>query len=132
MAMRGMVRRCLSCCRILTRGLLLPSLLRTFTAFRELLLHIEVWDEATLRRLAGEVCQPEGEANFPPLHEQTDAAWRKAISRAKQTHNTLVKTVAALSTRASAIRFPEKITTSIICYTELYSTSCTTRGRLPF
>ncbi len=74
----------------------------------ELLLHIEVWDEATLRRLAGEVCQPEGEANFPPLHEQTDAAWRKAISRAKQTHNTLVKTVAALSDSRLSDQVPGK------------------------
>jgi uncharacterized damage-inducible protein DinB len=63
----------------------------------ELLLHIAVWDEATLQRLAGKVCQPEGEANFPPASEQTDGAWRKAVANAKRTHDTLVKTVETLS-----------------------------------
>ncbi|HEY1659339.1 MAG TPA: DinB family protein [Candidatus Sulfotelmatobacter sp.] len=62
----------------------------------ELLLHTAVWDDATLKRLAGEVCQPTGDANFPPVTEPTDAAWRKAVAEAKRTHDTLVKTVQAL------------------------------------
>lgn len=62
----------------------------------ELLLHIEVWDEATLQRLAGRVCQPEGEANFPPVSARTDSMWRKAVSDAKRTHHTLMKTVEGL------------------------------------
>jgi len=62
----------------------------------ELVLHIAVWDWATLQRLAGEVCQPEGEANFPPVKDKSDAAWKKAVAGVKHTHDTLVKTVAAL------------------------------------
>jgi uncharacterized damage-inducible protein DinB len=62
----------------------------------ELVLHIAAWDRATLRRLAGEVCQPTGEANFPPVRNTSEAAWRKAVGDTKQTHDTLVKAVAAL------------------------------------
>jgi uncharacterized damage-inducible protein DinB len=62
----------------------------------ELLLHTAVWDEATLQRLAGRVCQPTGDANFPPVKEPTEAAWRKAVAEAKRTHDTLVKTVEGL------------------------------------
>jgi len=62
----------------------------------ELLLHTEVWDAAALRRLAGEKCQPEGVDNFPIVPKPTDAAWRKAVTQAKRTHDLLVKTVAAL------------------------------------
>jgi uncharacterized damage-inducible protein DinB len=62
----------------------------------ELVSHIAVWDDATLRRLAGEVCQPEGHANFPPMPQPTEAAWREAVAQARRTHDALVKTVAAL------------------------------------
>jgi uncharacterized damage-inducible protein DinB len=62
----------------------------------ELLLHTAVWDEATLQRLAGKVCQPTGDANFPPVSEATDGAWRRAVTEAKRTHDTLVKTVGTL------------------------------------
>jgi uncharacterized damage-inducible protein DinB len=62
----------------------------------ELVSHIAVWDDATLRRLAGEVCQPEGDANFPPMPQPTEAAWREAVAQAKRTHDRLVKTVGAL------------------------------------
>jgi uncharacterized damage-inducible protein DinB len=74
----------------------------------ELVLHIAVWDGATLRRLAGEVCQPEGEANFPPVREMSEAAWRKAVGEAKQTHETLVKTVAGIGEARLKDRVPGK------------------------
>ncbi len=74
----------------------------------ELVLHIAVWDWATLRRLAGEVCQPVGEANFPPVRETSTAAWRKAVTDAKRTHDTLVKTVAALPESRLGDRVPGK------------------------
>jgi len=74
----------------------------------ELLLHIAAWDRATLRRLAGEVCQPEGAENFPPVTDTTDAAWRKAARDAKQIHDTLVKTVGALPVSRLSERVPGK------------------------
>jgi uncharacterized damage-inducible protein DinB len=74
----------------------------------ELLLHIAVWDGAALRRLAGEKCQPTGADNFPPVMTTTEAAWRKAVAEAKRTHNTLVRTVAALSDERLRDRVPGK------------------------
>jgi uncharacterized damage-inducible protein DinB len=62
----------------------------------ELVLHIAVWDAAACRRIAGEVCQPEGVDNFPLVPKPTESAWREAIKQATQTHDVLVKTVAAL------------------------------------
>ncbi len=74
----------------------------------ELLLHIEVWDGAGLRRLAGEKYQPTGLANFPMPPRPTEAAWRKAVAAAKRTHNALVKTIAALPDERLRDRVPGK------------------------
>jgi uncharacterized damage-inducible protein DinB len=75
----------------------------------ELVLHIAVWDDAALRRLAGEKWQPEGTANFPLVPQPaTSAAWRKAIAHARRTHNLLVKTVAALPDSRLRDRVPGK------------------------
>jgi uncharacterized damage-inducible protein DinB len=75
----------------------------------ELVLHVEVWDGAALRRLAGERFQPEGTANFPLVTKRrTDAAWRKAVAHAKRTHDLLVKTVAALPESRLRERVPGK------------------------
>jgi len=74
----------------------------------ELVLHIAVWDGAALRRLSGEKCQPTGPANFPLVTKPTAAAWRKAIAETKRTHDTLVKTVAALPDSRLGDRVPGK------------------------
>jgi uncharacterized damage-inducible protein DinB len=74
----------------------------------ELVLHIAVWDGVALRRLSGEKSQPTGDLNFPPMPKPTEAAWRKAIEAAKRTHNTLVKTVAALPDSRLGDRVPGK------------------------
>lgn len=74
----------------------------------ELVLHVAVWDNAALRRLAGEKCQPTGLANFPLIPKSTEAAWRKAVAHAKRTHETLVKTVAALPESRLRDRVPGK------------------------
>jgi uncharacterized damage-inducible protein DinB len=62
----------------------------------ELVLHVAVWDDAALHRLDGKKWQPTGLANFPPVIKPTEAAWRKTITETRRTHDTLVKTVAAL------------------------------------
>jgi uncharacterized damage-inducible protein DinB len=74
----------------------------------ELLLHIEVWDGAGLRRLAGQKYQPTGLANFPMPPKPTEAAWRKAVVSAKRTHDALVKTVTVLSDDRLRDRVPGK------------------------
>lgn len=62
----------------------------------ELVLHIAAWDDAAMRRLDGNVWQPEGTDNFPVPPKPTAEAWRKAVGEVKRTHERLVKTVAAL------------------------------------
>jgi len=59
----------------------------------ELLLHIAAWDGAVLTRIGGTAVHLVDEQNFPPVKDTSDAAWRKAIEHAKDTHNTLVKAV---------------------------------------
>jgi len=74
----------------------------------ELVLHVAVWDGAALRRLSGEICQPTGEANFPPVLTATEDAWRDAVAEAKRTHDRLVRTVAALPESRLSDRVPGK------------------------
>jgi len=61
----------------------------------ELVLHIAAWDGAALKRAHGKAVELSGEQNFPLVKDASDAAWRKAIEGAKQTHGELVKAVAA-------------------------------------
>jgi uncharacterized damage-inducible protein DinB len=75
----------------------------------ELLLHVAVWDGVAARRLQGAKCQPTGIKNFPGVPKRpTEAAWRKAVARTKQTHDALVKTVAALPESRLRERVPGK------------------------
>jgi uncharacterized damage-inducible protein DinB len=75
----------------------------------ELVLHVAAWDNAACRRLKGHKFQPEGTANFPLVpRKPTEAAWRKAVARAKRTHDILVKTVAALPESRLRNRVPGK------------------------
>jgi uncharacterized damage-inducible protein DinB len=75
----------------------------------ELLLHVTAWDNAACRRLKGHKFQPEGTANFPLVpRKPTEGAWRKAVARAKGTHDILVKTVAALPESRLHERVPGK------------------------
>src|SRR5215467_3436028 len=46
----------------------------------ELVLHIEAWDGAGLKRLAGETARLKGKQNFPLVPQPTDAAWREATA----------------------------------------------------
>jgi uncharacterized damage-inducible protein DinB len=74
----------------------------------ELVLHVAVWDRVACRRLAGEKCQPTGNANFPPVMKVNAAAWRKAVAEAKRAHDVFVKTVAALPDSRLRDRVPGK------------------------
>jgi uncharacterized damage-inducible protein DinB len=82
--------------------------LRNVHSIWELLLHVAVWDAAALVRLSGSKCQPEGEANFPPVSKASETAWRRTVSDAKRTHDRLVKTVSGLSEQRLRERVPGK------------------------
>lgn len=82
--------------------------LRNVHSIWELVLHVAVWDGAALQRLDGEKCQPTGLANFPLVPTPTEAAWRKALTQTKRTHDNLVKTIAALPESRLGDRVPGK------------------------
>jgi uncharacterized damage-inducible protein DinB len=74
----------------------------------ELLLHIEAWDGAGLKRLAGKTARLKDKQNFPDVPEPTEAAWRHAVASAKRTHDTLVETVGGLSEKRLRHQVPGK------------------------
>ncbi len=74
----------------------------------ELVLHVAVWDQVACRRIAGEKCQPTGDANFPPMPKPTAAAWRRAVAETKRTHESFVKTVEGLPDSRLRDRVPGK------------------------
>ena len=74
----------------------------------ELVLHVAVWDAATSRRLAGHKTQPAGLDNFPCMSKPSAQQWRTALAQLKRTHESLVKTVAALPDSRLNDRVPGK------------------------
>ncbi len=74
----------------------------------ELVLHIAAWDDAAVRRLAGNKCQPSGTANFPLVPKPSEAVWRKAVAHARRTHDRLVRVVASLPDSRLRDRVPGK------------------------
>jgi uncharacterized damage-inducible protein DinB len=74
----------------------------------ELVLHVTAWDGAILTRIGGTAEELEGEQNFPSVRDTSEAAWRKAIERAKHTHSELVKAVAAFPDSRLQERVPGK------------------------
>jgi uncharacterized damage-inducible protein DinB len=61
----------------------------------ELALHIAAWDEAVLRRIGGAAVELTKQQDFPPVTDTSPDAWRRTVSHLEQTHNQLIKAVAA-------------------------------------
>jgi uncharacterized damage-inducible protein DinB len=74
----------------------------------ELLLHIQVWDDASIRRAGGTAVQPTGEKDFPPVRDTREAAWPQTLASVKKTHEELVRTVAAFPDSRLQERVPGK------------------------
>lgn len=65
----------------------------------ELVLHITAWDEAVRKRMFSDVLVEVDDAdNFPTVVDASEAAWAKAVERAKKTHEELI---------AAVTQFPE-------------------------
>jgi len=74
----------------------------------ELLLHVTAWDCAVRRRLAGEPVSLEGDKNFPPVMDTSEAAWRRALEHAKRAHDDLVTAVASFPDERLGDKVPGK------------------------
>ncbi len=61
----------------------------------ELALHITTWDKVTIVRIGGTAKEPTDEENFPKVKDTSEAAWNRTLEHLWQTHEALVKAVAA-------------------------------------
>jgi len=71
----------------------------------ELVLHVEAWDGAVLKRAGGMAVRLSAKKNFPPVTDTSEAAWKKAVEAMKKTHDELVQVVAAFPDS----RLPEQV-----------------------
>ena len=71
----------------------------------EIVLHISAWEDAVRSRLGGEVVEPTGEQNWPPVRDTGDASWQRALGTLRSGHAALERAVAALSDA----RLPETV-----------------------
>ena len=78
----------------------------------ELVLHIAAWDDAVNRRIvlgkARQLEDLEDEENFPPVRDNSAAAWKKAVDHVKEAHAQLLTTVETLSDRRLTEQVPGK------------------------
>ena len=63
----------------------------------ELVLHVSSWTEIVRERLVGSAkSEPTPEEDWPPVRDQSAAAWRAAVERLKEAHRELAADVAQL------------------------------------
>ena len=74
----------------------------------ELVLHIAAWDSAVLRRTGGTAVELKDNENFPPVSDTAEKPWRAAVQQMKDTHDNLVKAVAAFPDARLQERVPGK------------------------
>lgn len=72
----------------------------------ELMLHIEAWERAAVKRFEGEAVELEGDHNFPAIDDASDSAWRSAITKFINTHEQLLKTISSLKDSRLAEQVP--------------------------
>lgn len=72
----------------------------------ELMLHIEAWEQAAMRRFEGDAVELEGDYNFPPTVDVSDSAWRLAVTKFRNTHDQLLNTISALEDSRLAEQVP--------------------------
>jgi uncharacterized damage-inducible protein DinB len=59
----------------------------------EIVLHLIAWDDTVRRRLEGEGMDNPLEGDWPPVTEQSEAAWSKTLERMKNNHTQLRLTI---------------------------------------
>ena len=72
----------------------------------ELVLHIEAWEAASMKRFAGEAIELEGDHNFPRIVEASDSAWSSTLEKFRSTHEQLLHTISAVKDSKLAEQVP--------------------------
>ena len=62
----------------------------------EITLHVAAWKDAVQRRIGGEAAELQGDADWPPVRDTSDKAWKAALEHLDRTHQALERTVAGL------------------------------------
>jgi hypothetical protein len=62
----------------------------------ELVYHVAAWVGAVHQRVLGNVCELEGEADWPPVRDRSDRAWAEAFERLRRAQAALVATLKTL------------------------------------
>ncbi len=62
----------------------------------ELTLHIAAWENACKRRLDGDPAQLSDAEDWPGIDDTSDSAWEKTKTHLRDTHEALLKTIAAV------------------------------------
>ena len=63
----------------------------------ELVHHVTVWVRAVHTRVLGEVSEPEGEADWPPVRDTSETAWTAAFEDLRRSQSELIATLRTLS-----------------------------------
>jgi uncharacterized damage-inducible protein DinB len=74
----------------------------------ELVLHISAWDGAARRRMTGVAVALTGAANFPPVAETSEAAWKQALEKVRRVHDELIEAVSNFPATRLAEQVPGK------------------------
>jgi uncharacterized damage-inducible protein DinB len=62
----------------------------------EIVLHVTAWQDAVLKRLNGEAVNLNGDQDWPPVSDNSEAAWEKAVQQLKDGHKKLAKRISTL------------------------------------
>ena len=74
----------------------------------ELVLHVSAWDGAVRKRMTGVAVALTGDANFPPVSDTSEAAWKKALEQVRRVHDELIAAVEKFPEARLADQVPGK------------------------
>jgi hypothetical protein len=63
----------------------------------ELVHHVTAWVQAVHARVRGNVCELEGEADWPPVCDTSEPAWKAAFADLRRSQSDLIATLGAMS-----------------------------------
>ena len=74
----------------------------------ELVHHVTAWVRAAHRRVDGHVCELEGEADWPPVRDTGETAWREARAELDRAQGELIAALRLLSDASLATVTPNR------------------------
>ncbi len=74
----------------------------------ELVLHINAWEGAILRRMQGEALQLEGAEDFPEIQDTSESAWKTTLEKLNRKHDELARAIADMPESRLAEQVPGK------------------------